>query len=808
MDTASSKKLPHTSTLHSSPPSDFLRHIQAAFKRQRPIGSLPSTAFRARRILVPQKDPNKSNCTDTSKNGRFLEESSVEVLNLDRKAGTADVEAVGPGDSTLTAPSITATETITHDDFDFQGDEGRPVVNCRRVSMASISDCRNELVDSMIGLEKMQLPSVRNGSSAAAEPPSQRASDPMATVTRMDDLSSHMNYLALTENGYRMSDRVGSSTVNDQGLKQLNYQHTGVSDITMKSSVTCLSTKTSAPVHDHDFLDFFRKDVVQPTTKSLVAGSSCMSTTSVHSLSAPMLNSTTYNQCSHRDSHSHLDTGPLNDFSLNLQPIIQGYAAPTSSPSFQGIHIASGRQTAVSTQVSSSAPDTSIEVPDLSLFKVSGSVKKESDGSPDRLVGHKKDAHFDEKMAKEKGISGDGSDLQPHDPPRKNLNVNTEPSQSSKPEKTSSGRGMSAARKKNYDPDVFFKVNGKLYQKLGKIGSGGSSEVHKVIASDCTIYALKSIKLKGRDYTTAYGFCQEIKYLNKLKGERNIIQLIDYEVTDKTILEEVMNGTMTIKDGRIKNNGYIYMILEYGEIDLAHMLSQQWKEMDGSNRKMDENWLRFYWQQMLQAVNTIHEERIVHSDLKPANFLLVRGSLKLIDFGIAKAIMNDTTNIQREAQVGTLNYMSPEALAWNEQDENGNTIKCGRPSDIWSLGCILYQMVYGRTPFAEYKTLWARVKAITDPNHEITYDSVSNPSLLDLMKKCLAREHKERWRIPQLLHHPFLVPPTPYQLSPRVQHCKLLLQMSEVYKDVPQLSRLCLQLQQLLANPGPGVPSV
>lgn len=56
-------------------------------------------------------------------------------------------------------------------------------------------------------------------------------------------------------------------------------------------------------------------------------------------------------------------------------------------------------------------------------------------------------------------------------------------------------------------------------------------------------------------------------------------------------------------------------------------------------------------QQILLAVKTIHEERIVHSDLKPANFLLVRGSLKLIDFGIAKAIMSDTTNIQRDSQV-------------------------------------------------------------------------------------------------------------------------------------------------------------
>ena len=55
--------------------------------------------------------------------------------------------------------------------------------------------------------------------------------------------------------------------------------------------------------------------------------------------------------------------------------------------------------------------------------------------------------------------------------------------------------------------------------------------------------------------------------------------------------------------------------------------------------------------QILQAVHVIHEEKIVHSDLKPANFVLVRGQLKLIDFGIANAIANDTTNIQRDHTV-------------------------------------------------------------------------------------------------------------------------------------------------------------
>jgi serine/threonine-protein kinase TTK/MPS1 len=65
---------------------------------------------------------------------------------------------------------------------------------------------------------------------------------------------------------------------------------------------------------------------------------------------------------------------------------------------------------------------------------------------------------------------------------------------------------------------------------------------------------------------------------------------------------------------------------------------------------------------MLQAVHVIHEEKIVHSDLKPANFVLVRGQLKLIDFGIANAIANDTTNIQRDHQVRSIISISTVSL--------------------------------------------------------------------------------------------------------------------------------------------------
>lgn len=126
---------------------------------------------------------------------------------------------------------------------------------------------------------------------------------------------------------------------------------------------------------------------------------------------------------------------------------------------------------------------------------------------------------------------------------------------------------------------------------------------------------------------------------------------------------------------------------------------------------------------MLEAVQVIHDEKIVHSDLKPANFLLVEGSLKLIDFGIAKAIANDTTNIHREGQLGTANYMSPEAATSNPV--TGSYRKLGRASDVWSLGCILYQMVYGKTPYSDILNIFQKLSTIANPDHKIEFPATT-----------------------------------------------------------------------------------
>lgn len=109
--------------------------------------------------------------------------------------------------------------------------------------------------------------------------------------------------------------------------------------------------------------------------------------------------------------------------------------------------------------------------------------------------------------------------------------------------------------------------------------------------------------------------------------------------------------------------------MECGETDLKSYLNEMMKQ----KRSIDINFIRLIWQQMLIAVNVIHHHNIIHSDLKPANFLFVKGNLKLIDFGIAQTIAAEATSVVRESQMGTINYISPESL----KDISDSTMKKG-----------------------------------------------------------------------------------------------------------------------------------
>jgi serine/threonine-protein kinase RIO1 len=211
------------------------------------------------------------------------------------------------------------------------------------------------------------------------------------------------------------------------------------------------------------------------------------------------------------------------------------------------------------------------------------------------------------------------------------------------------------------------RVNGKPFLKLNVIGSGGSCKVYRALSKDCSVVAIKRVKIDGIDLKTVDGYANEIALLKRLRCNPAIIEMIDSEV-----------------DLARKS---IFLVLELGEIDLNQAIQQQVGRggSNASGSRLNMNFIRLTWQQMLQAVHCIHEERIIHGDLKPANFLFVRGVLKLIDFGIAKAIQSeDTTNIYRDDSIiGTLNYLSPEAIQNTGSDKNSNRMKIGRVSRLF-----------------------------------------------------------------------------------------------------------------------------
>eukprot|EP00932_Pfiesteria_piscicida_P004280 SRR837773.14185.p1 GENE.SRR837773.14185~~SRR837773.14185.p1 ORF type:complete len:877 (-),score=140.78 SRR837773.14185:197-2509(-) len=272
-------------------------------------------------------------------------------------------------------------------------------------------------------------------------------------------------------------------------------------------------------------------------------------------------------------------------------------------------------------------------------------------------------------------------------------------------------------------------VNGVPYTVLEVVGRGGSSKVFGVLSPSGERLALKRVDTDSMKQLEA--FENEVGLLQHLRHCEQVVHVVDAEVN--------------------RERGRITIVMEAGEADLNKYLH--------SCKELSLEQIQRLWRQMIEAVQVVHAERIVHSDLKPANFLMVNGRVKIIDFGIAKKISCDTTNIQRENSVGTLSYMAPEAV---KQGKEG--VKLGRASDIWALGIILYQMVYGRPPMANMEA-YEKMVFLCNPSLEIQcppghilegHCSETRAHLMDIIGKCLQRDPRRRPSLAELLEHPFL----------------------------------------------------
>lgn len=115
--------------------------------------------------------------------------------------------------------------------------------------------------------------------------------------------------------------------------------------------------------------------------------------------------------------------------------------------------------------------------------------------------------------------------------------------------------------------------------------------------------------------------------------------------------------------------------MERGEIDLDTIVRNLKAKKNFTPAK-----LRFYWEQMLEAICQIHHNGIIHADIKPANFILVGGVLKVIDFGLACQIPKGQDSVQRTFVGGTKDYLSPEVYV--TYDIQGETLLKGTNTQI------------------------------------------------------------------------------------------------------------------------------
>ncbi|KAK9804776.1 hypothetical protein WJX72_004828 [[Myrmecia] bisecta] len=207
---------------------------------------------------------------------------------------------------------------------------------------------------------------------------------------------------------------------------------------------------------------------------------------------------------------------------------------------------------------------------------------------------------------------------------------------------------------------------------------------------------------------------KEVRILLSL-DHPNIVQCLDYFIEDNELV----------------------IVLEWAQAgDLQQLINKRREQ----GQPFDEPHVWAFFAQICGALRHMHERRMMHRDIKPSNiFLTADGTLKLGDLGLSRYFSSKT--MQAQSMVGTPYYMSPECIKGVAYDWS---------SDMWSLGCLLYEIAALRSPFYQdglnYYTLG---KSISSGQYQPLPDSCPD-SIRDLVARLLVPDPKQRPAIQQV----------------------------------------------------------
>ena len=277
-------------------------------------------------------------------------------------------------------------------------------------------------------------------------------------------------------------------------------------------------------------------------------------------------------------------------------------------------------------------------------------------------------------------------------------------------------------------PQEQFPNLGERYEVLALIGRGGMGVVYKV--RDKAVDKVFAVKVLNQDLVqdkvSVKRFEQEAKAASALT-HANLAAVYDYGV-----------GA----------SGCPFLVMDYLE---GHTLEQELAKEGyfDSERALD------IFIQAAEAIADSHLKGVIHRDIKPGNIILEKSEngsdfVKLVDFGIAKVLPSEQKAHENLTQTGDIFgsplYMSPEQCEGNMQD---------RRSDIYSLGCLMYETLTGIKPFAAENPIKIILRHIhEDPKPISSLTTVSNlpaqfkvPADLDkVVLRCLARDPNQRYQ--------------------------------------------------------------